>query len=140
MANVVGCGNQDVAGHGDFATTAPDAAFEQGDDRRGEFLNRANQDTQRVSPAERVAAAVGQLADIVAGRPDLGGGGRPQYGGANVLFPKTLQRCGDFAYHRFAEGIAFLGVVHHHCSDGVSGFGQDERHGFSPKWERPWCH
>ena len=72
MAKVTsGVPDQDVAGHRHLAAAAPDAPLDQRDDRRRKLLQGAHQHPQRVAPAERIAAAVGQLANVVAGTPDF---------------------------------------------------------------------
>ena len=61
------CGDDEVAGEGHLARSAPDAAFDHGDDGGRELLDGPNEIAQRIIPTQRIAAALGKLADVMPG-------------------------------------------------------------------------
>src|SRR3954447_25554688 len=57
-------GDHEVAGQHGLGGAAPDAALNHRDHRPGVGLDLAHEPAQRVVPAERVAASLGQLVDV----------------------------------------------------------------------------
>lgn len=124
--------DENIAGEGQVAGSAPDAAVDFGDDGAGVFLNPAQEGFQRTAIGERVASGLGQLVHIVPGGPDLG-----FFGGADndcvdsggFKFVEGLQ---DFRDGCLTEAIAFGRIVEGDDPDASGGFGENKIH--APKW------
>ena len=91
-------GHDEIAGERDLARAAPHGAFDHRDHRRPEFLDLANQERQRIVPAQRIASVGRKLVDVVTRRPYASARRRAQDDDANACRAE-LGECGDELGH-----------------------------------------
>ena len=120
-------GDNEVAGQHRFTGTAPDAAFDHGDHWRRKVFQFANQVPQRIAPAERIKATLGEFRHIVASRPDLDSRRSSQYGTAHFLADKVAQRGNNLIDQRLGKRIAFGLVSQGDGADGTFELCRDHR-------------
>ena len=77
---------------------------------RGEGADGADQLFQRVVVAQRVPLARGELADVMAGRPDVHARRGAQHDRADLTGAHALQRGDDPAGHLGADGVALVAI------------------------------
>lgn len=121
-----GVADEDIAREGEVAGTAPDATLDHGDDSTGVFLGTAEESFERAVVGERVAARLGEFADIVAGRPDFGIIGSADNDDKDARFFKVIEGFEDFFHERFAQAVAFRFVGEGDGAEFSVFFGRDE--------------
>ena len=121
-------GDDQVAGEHSLGGPAPDAALDHRDHRPREALDLAHQPAQGIVPAERVAARLGQLVDVVAGGEHLGAGWGAQDHHPRLDLAKALQRGDELLHEGMAQRVAPALVVEGDGGDGVGQLGKDMGH------------
>ena len=98
------------------------------DHRPREALDLAHQPAQGIVPAERVAARLGQLVDVVAGGEHLGAGSGAQDHHPRLDLAEALQRGDELRHEGMAQRVAPALVVEGDGGDGVGQLGKDMGH------------